>query len=127
MKSGRLERDGVPVLHQVWRADRWYLRLRGLLVRPPLQPGEGLLIIPCESVHTFGMNYALDLLFLSRSGSVVGWRTGVRPWRAAWCRGAHMTVEMAAGSLAQIIPVLGQHFQWHPCTDLQRTAKEHVR
>lgn len=114
MKAGTLERDGVIVLPRVWRADRWDLRLRGLLRRPPLQDGEGLLIVPCDSVHTMWMGYALDLLFLDRAGGVLRWREGLRPWRAAWCRGAHATLEMPAGSIGRIGVAAGQRFLWHP-------------
>lgn len=117
MKAGVLQREQVPVLRQVWLADRWYLRLRGLLLRAPLRAGEGLLIVPCNSVHTLGMRYALDLLFLDRAGRVVGWRADVKPWRGAWCRGAHSTLEMPAGSLVQIKPELGQPFDWLPQAD----------
>ncbi|HYP06159.1 MAG TPA: DUF192 domain-containing protein, partial [Bryobacteraceae bacterium] len=42
-------------------------RRTGLLRHTGLAPGEGLWIVPCEAVHTFGMNFAIDVVFLSRS------------------------------------------------------------
>jgi len=114
VRTGALQRGGATVLPRVWRAERWHQRLRGLLLRQPLQPGEGLLIEPCDSVHTLGMAYPLDLLFLDREGRVLGWREGLKPWRGAWCRGARMTLEMPVGSLTRLAPVLGQTFRWQP-------------
>lgn len=112
MNTGTLHRGQQQVLHRVWHADRWHQRLRGLLFRAPLQAGEGLLITPCASVHTLGMGYPLDLLFLDRHGCAVGWREAVAPWRSAGCRGARSTLEMPVGSLARIAPESGQVFLW---------------
>src|SRR3989449_5933676 len=52
-------------------ADRWWLRLRGLLGRPPLGAGGGVLLTPCRAVHTFGLSYPVDVAFLDRRGAVV--------------------------------------------------------
>ena len=114
MRAGRLYRGGACVVPTVWRADRWWSRLRGLLGRRPLagDAAEALWLSPCSSVHTFGMGYPLDLLFLGRQGEVLGWREGVKPWRACAQRGAHATVELRAGSLSRIDPVKGEVLQW---------------
>lgn len=112
MRAGAIYRGQEPVLTCVWRADRWHLRLRGLLFRPPLHADEGLLITPCDSVHTLWMGYALDILFLDRNSRAVGWRENLSPWRAAWCRRAHSTLEMRVGSLDRIAPALDQAFEW---------------
>ena len=110
MRAGRLYRGGACLVPTVWRADRWWSRLRGLLGRRPLagDAAEALWLSPCSSVHTFGMGYPLDLLFLGRQGEVLGWREGVKPWRACAQRGAHATVELRAGSLSRIGPVMGE-------------------
>ncbi|MGF6418589.1 uncharacterized membrane protein (UPF0127 family) [Stenotrophomonas sp. AN71] len=107
-------RGDQQLLSCVWHADRWYQRLQGLLLRAPLQAGQGLLITPCSSVHTLAMGYPLDLLFLDHGQRVVGWREAVRPWRGAWCRGAHSTLEMPVDSLQRIAPMQGEQFQWCP-------------
>lgn len=114
MRCGTLRREGEVLLHSVWRADTWWLRLRGLLGRAPLQSGQGLLIEPCNSVHTFAMGYALDLLFLDRDGHVLEWRERVRPWRGAACLRAHATLELAAGSLQALQPTRGERLAWWP-------------
>ena len=47
-------------------ADSGAKRNKGLLGRKELSPGEGLWILPCQSVHTFGMQFAIDLVYLDR-------------------------------------------------------------
>ncbi|NTV97433.1 MAG: DUF192 domain-containing protein [Thiobacillus sp.] len=86
------------ILH---RADRFLARLAGLLARPPLQPGEGLLLVPCASVHTAFMAYALDVVFLDRDGVVLKVVADLKPWRAAACAGARQTLELVAGEAAR--------------------------
>jgi uncharacterized protein len=56
-------------------------RLLGLALLNRERAGEGLLIPRCHSVHTFGMRFPLDLIFLDAGGSVVEIRREVRPWR----------------------------------------------
>lgn len=118
MRAGTFHRGEQQVLACVWHADRWHLRLRGLLFRAQLQPGQGLLITPCASVHTMGMGYPLDLLFLDRHGRALGWHEAVAPWRSASCKGARSTLEMPIGSLARIVPEVGQMFCWRAPTGL---------
>jgi len=47
-------------------ADSASHRSKGLLGRTELEPGHGLWIVPCESVHTFFMKFAIDLVYLDR-------------------------------------------------------------
>ena len=56
-------------------------RLRGLLGRPALTPGRGLLIYPCQGVHTLGMGYPIDVVHLDRDGVVRKVLHAIRPWR----------------------------------------------
>ena len=69
-------------------------RLLGLARLDRDEAGPGLLIPRCSSVHTFGMRFELDLLFLDRDGAVVATRTGVPPRRLASCRGAVAVLEL---------------------------------
>ena len=52
-------------------ADNALTRMRGLLARPPLGRGQGLLIKPCNMIHTLGMVYPIDVVFLGRDGVVL--------------------------------------------------------
>ncbi|HLO94144.1 MAG TPA: DUF192 domain-containing protein, partial [Burkholderiaceae bacterium] len=57
-------------LHLIPARSFWQ-RLGGLLVRPRLGAGEGLLLKPCNSVHTCFMRYAIDVIYLDREGRVL--------------------------------------------------------
>ena len=72
---------GQTLATRVTVADRPAARLRGLIGRPPLGPGEGLLIEPCSGIHTFFMGFAIDVVFLDAAGAVVAALGPVRPWR----------------------------------------------
>lgn len=71
-------------------------RLLGLAGLAPAQAGPGLLLPRCASVHTFGMRFALDLVFLDGGGAVLAVRRGVPPRRLAWRRGAEAVLELPA-------------------------------
>jgi uncharacterized membrane protein (UPF0127 family) len=78
-------------------ADRLPSRLRGLLGRAGIEPGEGLLIEPCSSIHTFFMRFPIDAVFLDGERRVLKVRPHIGPWRLAGARGARTVLELAAG------------------------------
>ncbi len=86
----------------VRRADTFPARLRGLLFAPPLKPGQGLLLDPCASVHTAGMAYPIDVVFLDRAGTITKIVPHLPPWRIAACRSATRTLELAAGEARRL-------------------------
>lgn len=114
MAVGALLRDGeaAPLLAPVWRAVSPWQRMRGLLGRPPLQPGQGLLIAPCASVHTVGMRQALDIVFLDAADRIVKLCRGVVPLRTAAAWRARKTVELAAGEIDRLGLLPGQRLTW---------------
>jgi uncharacterized membrane protein (UPF0127 family) len=69
-------------------------RLVGLAGLRPLPPGIGLLLPRTRSVHTLGMRFALDLVWLDGDGRVVRVDRAVPPWRAHGCRAASQVVEL---------------------------------
>ena len=72
----------------------------GLLKHRGLEPDHGLWIVPCESVHTFFMKFAIDLVYVDRRRKVRKVRHAVRPWRMSGCLFAHSVLELPAGSVA---------------------------
>jgi uncharacterized protein len=76
-------------------------RRKGLLGRESLPEGEGLWIIPSEAVHTFGMRFPIDLVYLDRRHRVVKTRSHVRPWRLSGSLRAHSVLELPAGTILQ--------------------------
>jgi uncharacterized membrane protein (UPF0127 family) len=72
-------------------------RLLGLALLDRDRAGPGLLIPCCAAVHTFGMRFELDLVFLDRAGREVGRRVGVPPRRFVRRRGAAAVLELPSG------------------------------
>lgn len=79
------------------RATSLGARLRGLLGTRALSPGSSLLIAPCAAIHTFGMRFSIDVVFLDRRGRIIRIDTAVAPWRMRWCWRANAVIEMSAG------------------------------
>lgn len=82
-------------------ADTSEKRRVGLLRHERLAPGEGLWIKPCESVHTFFMKFAIDLVYIDKKLKVRKVRKAVPPWRLSACLTAHSILELPAGTIEQ--------------------------
>ena len=99
----RHERTGKDVVERVEEAADFVARGVGLLGRDALKPGTGLWIHPCKSIHTFGMRFAIDAVFLDRRHRVVRVKADLRPWRVVpmvWR--ASSVVELPAGRAAAV-------------------------
>jgi uncharacterized membrane protein (UPF0127 family) len=81
---------------------RGLARLRGLIGRHRWPAAVALEIPRCRSVHTFGMRFALDLVWLDRDRRVVRVDRRVPPWRVRSCRAARSVLELRASGCAQL-------------------------
>ena len=75
--------------------------MRGLLGRKELPSGEGILLRPAGSVHTFFMRFPIDVVFLDRDLRVVSLAEDVAPWKLRGARGAKAVLELASGECAR--------------------------
>lgn len=91
-------RHGIELDLRVARG--FFARARGLLASAPPAPGCGLLIPRCAAVHTFGMRYAIDVIFLDHDARVLAIHPALPPWRIRRAAGACAVLEMAAGASA---------------------------
>lgn len=91
--------NGAVIARRVAVARSLFDRMRGLLGRDSLPPGEGMLIERCSSIHTFFMRFPIDVVFLDRRMAVVKVSRHIAPWRLASAFGAASVLEMAAGAL----------------------------
>ena len=81
-------------------ADTLFSRLQGLLGSSTLPAGAGLWIKPCNSIHTFGMKFPIDVLFLDKGKRVVGVAKAMRPNRISRIySGASSVLELPAGTI----------------------------
>ncbi len=96
--------DTELVASQVRFATNMWTRFRGLMLRSRLEPGEGLAIEPCASIHMFFMRFSIDAVFYTRDHRVTKVRHNVRPWIgiAFGGPGARGVVELAAGAASGV-------------------------
>lgn len=100
---------GAIVVERLEVADWFWPRLKGLQFRRQLPHGTGLLLVPCSSIHTCWMGFAIDLVMLDTAGRVVETRCDVPPWRFIVPRQkTHAILEMPRGSAAVS---LGEQFR----------------
>ena len=88
-------------------ADSGAKRRIGLLKHERLAPGEGLWIVPCESVHTFFMRFPIDLVYLDKKRRVRKIRPDVPAWRLSLCLTAHSVLELPSGKAAETGTAVG--------------------
>jgi uncharacterized membrane protein (UPF0127 family) len=93
-----LRGHGVSVCERCVIAQRPLARAKGLLGRKQeLAAGEGLLLKPAPSIHTWFMRFPIDAVFLDRNMSVIAIEEDLRPWRTAGRRGARAVLELRSG------------------------------
>ena len=80
-------------------ADGPWSRMHGLIGSEPLAPGEGLLIVPCNSIHTHFMRFPIDVLYVNADQVVMAIDHSMPPWRLGRIhRGARFVLELPAGT-----------------------------
>ena len=83
-------------------ADTFLRRLIGLLLTPKLQPDQGLLITPCQRIHTMGMRWPIDILMLDHNGTIVSLTEKLGTCRLGPPgRGGGSVLELASGSIGK--------------------------
>jgi uncharacterized protein len=83
-------------------ADRPWVRMRGLIGRPSLELGEGLVLIGTKGIHTVGMRFAIDVLFLNDDGCVIHLIHTFKPFRASsFIKESAMVIELCEGTLRE--------------------------
>lgn len=103
MDKKRVTCNGVLIADTVSIADSYFKRLRGLLGKKQLQPGEGLLLTKVSSVHCFFMKFPIDVVYLTADMVVTGVET-LPPWRVGkWIRGTAHTLEIEEGKAQSLI------------------------
>ena len=114
--TGRYQLIHVPSGHVaaiVMRAESWWAKGWGVLGRQSLPCGEGLWLPGVASIHTLGVRFSLDLLFLSGDFTCLRQAAQLPPgcWNSR-AAGAFHTLELGAGTLAQRVPTARVGDRW---------------
>lgn len=116
------QRTGQIIARRVVWAHGWLERLKGLLGTQTLDEQSGMWLKPCRSIHTLGMNYAIDVVFLDRQNKICQLSSQVRPYRA--CTAPLRTqsaLELPAGRIQHLSLQLDDLLQFEPL-DTQHVA-----
>jgi uncharacterized membrane protein (UPF0127 family) len=97
--------DRCHFANSVWK------RMIGLLGRKELAQGEGLLIDRCYGIHTFGMRFAIDILFLDKDLRVLKPVPALPPQRTCIVRKAVYALELPVGAIQQSATQAGDQIQ----------------
>ncbi|MBV8301842.1 MAG: DUF192 domain-containing protein [Candidatus Dormibacteraeota bacterium] len=107
--------DGGALVAEVEMATGVWQRFMGLMGRRSLEPGHGLYLSPCSSIHMFFMRFALDAVFLDKEGTVLRIYAGLKPWRLTRVvRKAKACVELPAGTAATLGIQAGERLRLLP-------------
>lgn len=106
--------NGVVLAARARLASSFYDRFIGLMGQAELPPGDGLHLVPCNSIHTFFMRFPIDVVFLDTQNRVVSLRSGLRPWRATAIGRAHSVLELPTGVAAATGTSLGNLLTFTP-------------
>jgi len=104
-------RSGLVLADRLETAFDSTARRRGLLGRQGLEAGTAVIIAPCNSIHTFFMRFAIDVVFVSRDGRVANLRTALKPWRVGISWKSFAVIELSAGTIARAETRVGDVLQ----------------
>ena len=114
MHTGQILHNGTIWVARVEVAASMFARMRGLIGRTSLPAGHGMLIEACGSVHTVGMRFPIDVVFLDQTWQVCRVVRQVPPGRlVVWCGWYGLrALEVASGwlDLAGVAP--GTQLSW---------------
>lgn len=94
--------NNMMLADKVIPAKTFFTRLKGLMFKQCLNDGEGLLLEPCNSIHSLFMRFSIDAVFISRENRVIHIIEDMKPWRCSAIIGkAAAVLELPAGTIAK--------------------------
>ena len=113
--SIRKKEDAKVLARRAGLANNFFSRLKGLLGTKGLSKDEGIILDPCKSVHTFFMHYDLDVIFIDKNNTIVGFEPYLKPNRFSSYYGkAKKAIELPAGTIDEQTIALGQKLEFQP-------------
>jgi uncharacterized membrane protein (UPF0127 family) len=110
-------------------ADTHWTRLRGLLGlgASDFRNGRGLWIVPCHGVHTLGMGFPIDVVYLNDAMTVVHVQHDLQPWRFAPVRmHAASVLELPCRTAAETGTAVGDKIDITLEITAEKAAEERV-
>jgi uncharacterized membrane protein (UPF0127 family) len=108
----RVESDQTP-LCKAEHARSFIQRLRGLIGKKSLPQNQGMLFEPGGSIHTLGMRFPIDVLFLDKEGTILANHKRIVPYRLCLApRKTRYVLEVAEDALDEFNLEKGQQLRW---------------
>ena len=93
---------------RVKKADNFFTRFVGLLKRHTLGPEEALWLVPSKGIHTIGMKFPIDVIFLDRNNHVRRLIPALPPYRlTSILLNTYSILELPKGSIAKSLTQVG--------------------
>jgi uncharacterized protein len=104
--------NGKVLADEILFANTFWTRFRGLMFTRSLPSNSAMHITPCRSVHTFFMNYAIDVVYLDANFQIVAIDEAMAPRKFGKLhKGAVSVVELPAGKAAATETRVGQYLK----------------
>ncbi len=92
--------SGSEIAPHIEVADTLGSRTMGLMFKKGLEPGHGIVLRPCSSIHMFFMRFAIDVVFVDKDGIVKHICHAIKPWRMSRIVfGAKAAIELEPGTM----------------------------
>ncbi len=114
MKYFKIEnpKDKKVLASRATLANHFFSRLKGLLGTKELPSGRGIILEPCNCIHTLFMHYDLDVIFLDEDNRVVALNERLKPYRFSSYYGkAKKAIELPAGTLEKTELSIGEKLE----------------
>lgn len=106
------ETTGKILAENLEIADTSAKRMKGLLGREGLTEGEGLHIIPCNSIHSFFMKFRFDAVFINKKNVICALAENVPPRKIKFCFSSHSVIELPEGIISKTSTEIGNKLKF---------------
>lgn len=114
MKLYHVDRQCL-IVHNLEVAEGVRSRTRGLIGHPHLEPGQALMIPGSRWIHTFGMSFPIDVVYVDKKGRIVALTESLPPHRVDRpVLRAQTVIEMAAGEIRRLALKVGERLELRP-------------
>lgn len=97
-------------------------RAIGLLGKSSLAPGEGLWIVPAHAIHTYRMQFPIDVIFLDQGQCILDAASDVQPNIQVEREGAHSVLELPAGCIVASGTEVGDYLTFQEIAEVDRPS-----
>lgn len=104
---------GKSIASEVALGNTFYKRLAGLASRSEMTREQGLLLFPCKQIHTFGMSFPIDVVFLSKDNEIVHIeRSMQKNYVGKYIRNAFSALELCSGVTEEVGLCVGDKLEF---------------